>query len=109
MIATGGHPFVPDLPGKQHIVTSNDMFFLDQLPKRILIVGGGYIAVEFASILHGLGVTVTICHRGDKLLSGFDEDIRDFLAAEMTKNGITILFNTDIQAIDRSGDHLQSG
>ena len=63
-IATGGWPFVPDVPGKQHIVTSNDMFFLDQLPKQIIIVGGGYIAVEFASILHGLGVNTTICHRG---------------------------------------------
>jgi glutathione reductase (NADPH) len=104
LIATGSWPFVPDISGKQHIVTSNDLFFLDQLPKRILIVGGGYIAVEFASILHGLGVTVTICHRGEKLLSGFDEDIRDFLANEMTKKGISILFNTDIEAIERSGD-----
>ncbi len=71
LIATGGWPFVPDIPGKQHIVTSNDMFFLEQLPKRIIIVGGGYIAVEFASILHGLGVNTTICHRGHKLLQWF--------------------------------------
>ena len=104
LIATGGWPSVPDIPGKQHIVTSNDMFFLDQLPKRILIVGGGYIAVEFASILHGLGVNTTLCHRGHKLLSGFDEDIRDFLAHEMTKKGINILFNTDIEAIESAGD-----
>ena len=104
LIATGGWPFVPDIPGKQHIVTSNDLFFLDQLPKRIIIVGGGYIAVEFASILHGLGVNTTICHRGHKLLSGFDEDIRDFLAHEMTRIGIKILFNTDIEAIERAGD-----
>src|SRR5664280_1163473 len=104
LIATGGWPFVPDMPGKQHIVTSNDMFFLDQLPKRIIIVGGGYIAVEFASILHGLGVNTTICHRGHKLLRGFDEDIRDFLAHEMTKKGINILLNTDIEAIESAGD-----
>ncbi|MEC4747029.1 glutathione-disulfide reductase [Methylomicrobium sp. Wu6] len=104
LIATGGWPFVPDIPGKQHIVTSNDMFFLEQLPKRIIIVGGGYIAVEFACILHGLGVKVTICHRGHKLLRGFDEDIRDFLVHEMTKKGINILLNTDIEAIERSGD-----
>ena len=103
LIATGGWPFVPNLPGKQHIVTSNDLFFLDQLPKRILIVGGGYIAMEFAGILHGLGVKVTIGHRGHKLLSGFDEDICDFLALEMARKGITILFNTDIEAIERSG------
>jgi glutathione reductase (NADPH) len=104
LIATGGWPFVPDMPGKQHIVTSNEIFFLEQLPKRIVIVGGGYIAVEFAGILHGLGVETTICHRGHKLLSGFDEDIRDFLALEMVQNGIKLLFNTDIEAIERSVD-----
>ena len=104
LIATGGWPFIPDIPGKQHIVTSNDMFFLDQLPKRIIIVGGGYIAVEFACILHGLGVNTTLCHRGHKLLSGFDEDIRDFLGAEMTRKGITIRFNTDIEAIESEGE-----
>jgi len=104
LIATGGWPSVPDLPGKQHTVTSNEMFFLDQLPKRIIIVGGGYIAVEFASILHGLGVNTTICHRGHKLLRGFDEDIRDFLGHEMTWKGIKLLFNTDIEAIESAGD-----
>jgi glutathione reductase (NADPH) len=104
LIATGGWPSVPDIPGKQHIVTSNDMFFLDQLPKRIIIVGGGYIAVEFAGILHGLGVKTTICHRGDKLLRGFDEDIRDFLAHEMAGKGIKLLLNTDIEAIESTGD-----
>ncbi|MDD5266092.1 MAG: glutathione-disulfide reductase [Methylococcales bacterium] len=104
LIATGGWPFIPDIPGKQHIVTSNDMFFLDQLPKQIIIAGGGYIAVEFASILHGLGVNTTICHRGHKLLSGFDEDIRDFLGEEMTRKGITIRFNTDIEAIESKGE-----
>ena len=107
LIATGGWPFVPDIPGKQHIVTSNDMFFLKQLPNRIIIVGGGYIAVEFAGILHGLGVDTTICHRGQKLLDGFDEDIRDFLAQEMTRKGISILFNTDVAAIENTaGDEF---
>jgi glutathione reductase (NADPH) len=104
LVATGGWPSVPDMPGKEHIVTSNEMFFLDQLPKRIIIVGGGYIAVEFASILHGLGVNTTLCHRGHKLLRGFDEDIRDFLAHEMTGKGINILLNTDIEAIESTGD-----
>lgn len=104
LIATGGWPSVPDMPGKQHAVTSNEMFFLDQLPNRVIIVGGGYIAVEFAGILHGLGVNTTICHRGDKLLRGFDEDIRDFLAHEMTTKGINILLNTDIEAIESAGD-----
>lgn len=104
VIASGGWPFVPDIPGKEHIVTSNDMFFLEHLPKRIIIVGGGYIAVEFASILNGLGVDTTLCHRGNKLLSGFDDDVRDFLAEEMTKKGISLLFNTDIEAIESAGD-----
>jgi glutathione reductase (NADPH) len=104
LIATGGWPFVPDIPGKQYAVTSNDMFVLDQLPNRIIIVGGGYIAVEFASILHGLGVDTTLCYRGHKLLKRFDDDIGDFLAAEMTKQGINILFNTDIEAIESTSD-----
>jgi glutathione reductase (NADPH) len=103
LVATGGWPFVPDIPGKQYIATSNEMFSLEQLPKRIVIVGGGYIAVEFAGILHGLGVETTICHRAHKLLSGFDEDIRDFLAHEMTKKGIKLLFKTDIEAIESTG------
>lgn len=107
LVATGGWPFIPEIPGKQHVVTSNDMFFLDQLPKRIIIVGGGYIAVEFAGILHGLGVDTTLCVRGQKLLDGFDEDIRDFLAHEMTRKGIGILFNTNIEAIESTaGDEF---
>lgn len=105
LIATGGWPFVPDIPGKHYAVTSNEMFVLDQLPKRIIIVGGGYIAVEFASILHGLGVETTLCYRGQKLLKRFDDDIGDFLAAEMTKQGINILFNTDIEAIESTSDN----
>ncbi|MFZ2168539.1 MAG: FAD-dependent oxidoreductase, partial [Methylococcaceae bacterium] len=104
LIATGGWPSVTGIPGKQHIVTSNDMFFLEQLPKRIIIAGGGYIAVEFAGIMQGLGVNTTICHRGHKLLRGFDEDIREFLAHEMTRKGINILLNTDIEAIESAGD-----
>jgi len=104
VIATGGRPFVPDIAGREHIVTSNDMFFLEQLPKRIIIVGGGYIAVEFAGIMRGLGVDTTVCHRGDKLLQGFDEDIRDFLAEALTKKGISLLFNADIEAIEKTGD-----
>ncbi len=113
LMATGGWPFVPDIAGKQYIVTSNDMFFLDKLPERIVIVGGGYIAVEFASILNGLGVDTTLCHRGQKLLDGFDEDIRDFLADAMTKQGIHILFDTDVEAIQSKGNefavHLLDG
>jgi glutathione reductase (NADPH) len=88
--------------GKQHAVTSNEMFFLDKLPKSIVIVGGGYIAVEFASIVHGLGVQTTLCYRGHRLLRGFDDDIRDFLTAQMSRKGIHILLNTDIEAIEKN-------
>jgi glutathione reductase (NADPH) len=101
LVATGGWPAIPDIPGKEYIVSSNEMFTLEQLPQRILIVGGGYIAVEFAGIMHGLGVTTTLCHRGDKVLRGFDEDIRQFVAQEMLKKGINILFNTHIEAIEK--------
>ena len=80
------------------------MFFLKKLPKSIVIVGGGYIAVEFASILHGFGVNITLCHRGHKLLRGFDEDIRDFVGNEMARKGINLLLNTDIEAIESKAD-----
>jgi glutathione reductase (NADPH) len=101
LIATGGWPSVPDIPGKEWVVTSNEMFALSTLPKRILIVGGGYIAVEFAGIMHGMGVTTTLCYRGYKLLRGFDEDVRVFVAEEMQKKGIEILFNTQISSIEK--------
>lgn len=102
LIATGGWPSVPDFPGKEYVVTSNEMFALQQLPRRLTIVGGGYIAVEFAGIMHGLGVETTLCYRGDKILRGFDQDIREFVAAEMQKKGINILFNTQINVIEKN-------
>lgn len=100
IISTGGWPFVPDVEGKEHIVTSNEIFNLPTLPKQMVIVGGGYIAVEFAGIMHGLGVDVTIFERGPKVLRGFDEDVRDFLVAEMIKKGIKFMFNTRVDKID---------
>lgn len=104
LIATGGWPSVPDISGKEYIQTSNDMFALDELPKSIIIVGGGYIAVEFAGIMNGLGVKTTLCYRGNKLLRGFDEDIRDFLAEEMSKKGISFRFNTQVNSIEKNGE-----
>lgn len=101
LVATGGWPSIPSFPGSEYVVSSNEMFALDKLPERILIVGGGYIAVEFAGIMHGLGVATTLCYRGDKLLRGFDEDIREFVVEEMRKKGINILFNTQIEAIEQ--------
>ncbi|MEQ9487647.1 MAG: glutathione-disulfide reductase [Alphaproteobacteria bacterium] len=100
LIATGGWPSVPDIPGKEHIVTSNEAFFLDRLPKRAVIVGGGYIAVEFAGIFNGLGVETSQLYRGPLFLRGFDEDVRSFLAEEMTKKGVDLRFNANITAIE---------
>lgn len=106
LVATGGWPFVPDVEGKEHIVTSNEIFNLPKLPKKMVIVGGGYIAVEFAGIMHGLGVDVTVFERGNKLLRGFDEDIRDFLMHEMTKKGIKFIFNTSVNRINHDSKGL---
>jgi len=106
LIAVGGWPHVPDIPGKEHVVTSNEMFFLDTLPKEAVIVGGGYIAVEFAGILHGLGVKVTQLYRGPHFLRGFDDDIREHLATEMRKKGINLQFNCNIDMLEKKGDRL---
>ncbi|MDJ0625034.1 MAG: glutathione-disulfide reductase [Candidatus Caenarcaniphilales bacterium] len=99
LIATGSWPMIPDIPGKEYAISSNEMFYLDKLPKEIVIVGGGYIAVEFAGILHNLGCKVSLVYRGPLFLRGFDNDIRQFLVEEMKKKGVNLLFNTDIQEI----------
>lgn len=104
LVATGGWPFVPDIPGKEYIATSNEMFYLETLPSKLMIVGGGYISVEFAGIMHGLGVDVTIIERGEKILNGFDDDIRDFLIQEMTKKGINMRFNTSVAKIEKRAE-----
>ncbi len=113
LVATGGWPYVPEFHGSEYVKTSNDMFFLESLPKRVVVVGGGYIAVEFAGILHGLGVDVTQLYRGPLFLRGFDQDCRDFLAAEMTKKGIDLVFNSNVAKIVSEGDayevHLDGG
>jgi glutathione reductase (NADPH) len=104
LIATGGWPTRPDIPGAAFGITSNEAFFLERFPDRVLIVGGGYIAVEFAGIFHGLGAAVTQIYRGDCFLRGFDRDARAFLAEEMCKKGIDLRFRTDIAGIER-GPH----
>lgn len=101
LIATGGTPFVPQIPGIEHAITSNEVFDLPQLPQRVLIVGGGYIAVEFAGILNGLGAQVTLCYRGEQVLRGFDDDVRAHLHDEMVKKGITVLLHQDVAQIDK--------
>ena len=108
LIATGAVPFVPqDLPGHELAITSNEAFELESLPRRIVIVGGGYIAVEFAGIFNGLGVETILVYRGEQILRGFDDDLRNHLAVEMKKKGIEIKTNADIQSIERSGDGVR--
>jgi glutathione reductase (NADPH) len=101
LIATGSTPSLPTIPGIEHAVTSFEMFYLDALPKRAVVVGGGYIAVEFASILHGLGVDTTLVYRGPLILRGFDADVRGFVMEELRKLGITLRLETDVQALSR--------
>ncbi|MHA1538402.1 MAG: glutathione-disulfide reductase [Alphaproteobacteria bacterium] len=104
LVATGGWPSVPDIPGKEHIVTSNEAFHLETLPERVVVVGGGYIAVEFAGIFHGLGAKVTQLYRGPLFLRGFDDDAREFLAEEMLKKGIDLRFNSQVECITKQKD-----
>lgn len=106
LIATGGWPTKPDIPGGELGITSNECFFLERFPERVLVVGGGYIAVEFAGIFHGLGAAVTQIYRGDRFLRGFDGDCRAFLAEEMRKKGVDLRFRADIAGIEQTGDGL---
>ena len=96
LIATGGRPVVPEVPGREHVLTSNDMFDLEPFPGRLLVIGGGYIACEFASIFNGLGSRVTQLYRGPQVLRGFDDDVRRFLGAELVKKGIDLRLNAGI-------------
>ena len=104
LIATGGWPQIPDIPGREHAISSNEAFFLEQLPKRVLVVGGGYIAVEFASIFHGLGAQTSLLYRGDLFLRGFDGAVREHLREELSKKGMDLQFNADIASLARQAD-----
>jgi glutathione reductase (NADPH) len=104
LIATGGTPYLPSIPGIEHAITSNEVFNLPQLPKRVLIVGGGFIAVEFAGILNGLGAQVTLCYRGQNILRGFDDEVVAHLQSEMVKKGITVLLDQHVAQISQSAD-----
>jgi len=114
LVATGGAPYiVPDLPGREFAISSNEAFHLERLPERIVVVGGGYIAVEFAGIFNGLGVETTLVHRGDALLRGFDADLRRTLREEIEKKGIRVLTGDVITSIEKTADgllaHTRSG
>ena len=106
LVATGGHPFIPPIPGAELAITSNEAFDLPRLPHSILIEGGGYIAVEFATIFAGLGVDTTIIYRGDCLLRGFDEDMRRGLEAGLQNRGIKLIYQTTIKSLQRHGDDI---
>jgi glutathione reductase (NADPH) len=120
LIATGGTPFVPEFPGREYAITSNEAFYLESLPERIVIVGGGYIAIEFAGIFNGLGVETHLLYRGDLFLRGFDQDVREVLKEEVEKQGVKIHFSTDIETIEKmdsglfraalnNGDSIEAG
>ncbi|KAJ54188.1 NADPH-glutathione reductase [Actibacterium mucosum KCTC 23349] len=101
LIATGGRPFTPDVPGAELAITSNEVFLLDELPKSILIVGGGFIACEFACIMNGLGVQATQFYRGPQVLRGFDDEARSHVAAQMVENGVDLRVNTDVASLEK--------
>jgi len=107
VVATGGHPVVPEWPGAELAITSNEIFDLAVFPRHLLVVGGGYIACEFASIFRGLGAQVTQLYRGDQVLRGFDNELRHFLAGEMRKKGIDLRTGVDVARIERDADRLR--
>ena len=107
LIATGGRPFRPDIPGIENALVSDDIFNLEKLPKSIAIIGGGYIACEMASIMNGFGVNTKLIYRGDQILRGFDKEIRDHVAEEMAKNGISISLNEDVTKINVTAEGLE--
>ena len=104
LIATGGWPGKPAIPGIEHAITSNEAFELPALPRRVLLVGGGYVAVEFAGIFRGLGAEVTLAYRGEQILRGFDDDLRRHLRGEMEKKGVRVLLASDVSRIARRAD-----
>jgi glutathione reductase (NADPH) len=104
LLATGGAPTMPDVPGIEHAISSNEAFHLESLPEHITIVGGGYIAVEFAGIFNGLGRKVTQLYRSEQILRGFDWDVRHHLAGEIRNKGIDLRTETNVTAIEKTAD-----
>jgi glutathione reductase (NADPH) len=107
LIATGGRPFRPDIPGIENALVSDDIFNLEKLPKSMAIIGGGYIACEMASIMNGFGVRTKLIYRGDQILRGFDKEIRDHVAEEMVKSGVSISLNADVTKINVTAPGLE--
>jgi len=108
LLAAGGWPTVPEVPGRELAITSNEAFYLERLPERVLVVGGGYIGVEFAGIWNGMGARVTQLYRGSLFLRGFDDDLRHDLAAEMRKKGVDLRFDLNVTALEKNGDGIRA-
>ncbi|MDI1235999.1 MAG: glutathione-disulfide reductase [Polaromonas sp.] len=106
LVATGGRPSLPEVKGRELVITSDQIFDIAPFPTRLLVVGGGYIACEFASIFNGLGAKVTQLYRGAQVLRGFDAEVRAFVAAEMVKTGVDLRLHADVAAISRAADGL---
>ena len=107
LVATGARPLAADIPGGELAISSDDIFDLPEFPRRLLVVGGGYIACEFASIFNGLGAQVTQLYRGEQVLRGFDADVRDFVAAEMRKKGVDLKVGARVARIERDAGALR--
>ena len=108
LIATGGRAILPDIPGREHALTSNAVFSLEELPKRVLMVGAGYIALELGSVLCALGVDVTLVHRGDEILRGFDRDLRCHLHDELEAKGMRILLETQVEELRETNSGFEA-
>ncbi|MCY4543436.1 MAG: glutathione-disulfide reductase [Rhodobacteraceae bacterium] len=107
LVATGGEPFKPDIPGAHLALTSNDVFEMQELPERLVVCGGGYIACEFAGIFNGMGSEVTLFYRGPQILRGFDEDIRNHVSEAMKARGVDVRLNTNLASISRANGKLE--
>lgn len=106
LIAVGGWPWVPEFPGSEHVITSNEVFSLQQLPEKIAVIGGGYIALEFASIFSRLGCETTLIYRGDQLLRGFDHEVRHFISEEISKS-LKLMLGSDVAGIGKERNGLR--
>lgn len=106
LIATGGWPKKPSYPGAEHVLNSNDFFYMKELPQKVIVEGGGYIAVEFAGILNGLGCDTELVYRGPLFLRGFDQEIRQFVAEEIKKKGVKVSFEDQVIGLKKSSDNL---
>jgi glutathione reductase (NADPH) len=113
LIATGSWPELPEVPGTEHVITSNEAFYLERFPETVVVVGGGYIAVEFAGIFNGLGAQTELLYRGPLFLRGFDDGVREFVADQLREKGIRLRFETNAERIEADGDrkilHLHNG